>query len=245
MALFTDGTVSTLEELRAYESEVYDLATTEQIDLTQKLILAQRELGVELTARLFRDDPEQLASVVVTQPLHLWHTFRSLALTYCDALHSHLNDRYTGKWHEYERLAEWASRNLFKTGVGMVDDPLSQPAPPAVRAISGQGEAEMYWVRTSWVNASGEEGRPSEPAVLAAAHWTVPQVVAGEAPRNATGWNIYAGLSLEGCRKQNRLPLSIGTAWQIPITGLTEGSKPGDGQTPTSYVRIQRVFHRG
>ena len=52
MALFTDGTISTLEELRGYESAVYDVASTERIDLSQKLVLAQQELGIELTSRL-------------------------------------------------------------------------------------------------------------------------------------------------------------------------------------------------
>ena len=71
MALFTDGTISTLEELRGYESGFYDVASIEGIDLSQKLVLAQQELGVELTARLFREQPEQLGRVVVTPPLQL------------------------------------------------------------------------------------------------------------------------------------------------------------------------------
>ncbi len=57
MALFTDGTISTLEELRGYESAIYDVATTERIDLSQKLLLAKQELGIELTSRFFRENP--------------------------------------------------------------------------------------------------------------------------------------------------------------------------------------------
>ena len=43
MALFTDGAISSLEDLRAYESTIYDLASTERIDLSRKLVLAHQD----------------------------------------------------------------------------------------------------------------------------------------------------------------------------------------------------------
>jgi hypothetical protein len=245
MALFTDGTISTLEELRGYESGLYDVASIEGIDLSQKLVLAHQELGVELTARFFREQPEQLGRVVVTQPLHLWHIFQSLALTYRDSYNSHLNDRYLGKWREYQRMADWASRNLFETGVGLIEEAVAKAAAPTVRAVSGQGAAAMYWVRVAWVSAKGEEGCPSEPAVLAAALGTVPEVEAVEAPANASGWNVYVGQSIEDSRLQNEQPIGIGATWRLPSSGLAAGRKAGQGQQPSSYVRINRVLQRG
>jgi hypothetical protein len=245
MALFTDGTTSTLEELRGYESGLYDVASIEGIDLSQKLVLAHQELEVELTAHFFREQPEQLGRVVVTQPLHLWHIFQSLALTYRDAYNSHLNDRYLGKWREYQRMANWASRSLFETGVGLIEEAVPKAAAPTVRAVSGQGAAAMYWTRVAWVSAKGEEGCPSEPAVLAAAQGTVPEVEATEAPANASGWNVYAGLSIEDSRLQNDLPIEIGATWRLPLSGLAAGRKAGNGQQPSSYVRINRVLQRG
>jgi hypothetical protein len=245
MALFTDGTTSTLEELRGYENGLYDVASIEGIDLSQKMVLAQGELGVELTARFFREQPEQLGRVVVTQPLHLWHVFQSLALTYRDAYNSHLNDRYLGKWREYQRMANWASRSLFETGVGLIEDAVPKAAVPTVRAVVGEGAAAMYWTRVAWVNAKGEEGCPSEPAVLAAGLGTVPEVEAGEAPANARGWNVYAGLSIEDSRLQNEQPIEIGATWRLSFSGLAAGKKAGNGQRPSSYVRIDRVLQRG
>jgi hypothetical protein len=245
MALFTDGAPSTLEELRGYESGLYDVASIEGIDLSQKMVLAQQELGVELTARFFRDEPDQLGRVVVTQPLHLWHIFQSLALTYRDSYNSHLNDRYLGKWREYQRMANWASRNLFETGVGLIEEAVPKAAAPTVRVVSGQGAAAMYWVRVAWVSAKGAEGGPSEPAVIATAQGTVPEVEAAEATANASGWNVYAGLSIEESRRQNEQPIEIGATWRLPYTGLAAGKTAGDGQRPTSYVRINRVLQRG
>ena len=94
MALFTDGAISSLEDLRGYESTIYDLASTERIDLSRKLVLAHQELEVELVSRFFRENPNELAYAVVTPALQLWHTFHTLAVVYRDAYNSHLNDRY-------------------------------------------------------------------------------------------------------------------------------------------------------
>ena len=245
MALFTDGAPSSLEELRGYESGLYDVASIEGIDLSQKLVLAHQELGVELTARFFAEQPEKLGRVVVTQPLHLWHIFQSLALTYRDAYNSHLNDRYLGKWREYQRMANWASRSLFETGVGFIGEAVPKATAPTVRAVSGQGAAAMYWARVAWVSEQGEEGCPSEPAVLAAAQGTVLEVEAVEAPANASGWNVYAGLSIEDNRLQNEQPIAIGATWRLPLAGLAAGRKAGNGQQPSSYERINRVLQRG
>jgi len=245
MALFTDGSISTLEELRGYESAIYDLASTERIDLSQKLILARQELGVELTSLFFSDSPDQLEQVVVTPPLHLWHTFHTLALTYRDAYNSHLNDRYRGKWQEYERMAKWASRSLFDTGIGMTSDPVPQPAPPIVSAASGMAGAAMYWIRVTWVGMRGDEGSPSEPVVFAAAEGSVPTVQTGEAPASASGWNVYAGLSNEDGRLQNESPIVVGATWSLPASGLATGRRAGQGQQPSSYLRIDRRLQRG
>lgn len=245
MALFTDGTISTLEDLRGYESAIYDVAATERIDLTQKLALSQQELEVELVTRLFRENPEELKRVVVTAALQLWHTFHTLALTYRDAYNSHLNDRYQGKWREYERLAKWASENVLAAGVGMVDEPVPKAAPPTLSAAAGSAAAAMYWVRAAWVSGNGDEGCPSEPSVLAAPESTVPVANVTGAPSNATGWNVYAGASSESEQLQNPAPIPVGSNWTMPGTGLVAGRAAGGGQAPTSYKRFERIFRRG
>src|SRR5574340_877720 len=108
MALFTDGTMTSLEDLTAQDSGLLGVVGPEGIDTTKKLSLAQEELGVELAALLPRAGVG-LENVVVTSPLRLWHVFKTLELVYRDAYHSQLNDRYRGKWETYRDLAKWAS----------------------------------------------------------------------------------------------------------------------------------------
>jgi hypothetical protein len=91
MALFTDGPVSTIEDLRAYDSQIGDIASMEGIDVQQKLALAQEDLSIELERLL--DGRHGLEKVVQTPPLKLWHAYRSLELVYRDAYFTHLNDR--------------------------------------------------------------------------------------------------------------------------------------------------------
>src|SRR4029077_8268591 len=79
MALFMDGTVSGIEDLTAQDSQLLDVAQVENIDVTQKLALAQDELAIELNTLLTRlsyteqpfwyTAPPRIATVVVTPPL--------------------------------------------------------------------------------------------------------------------------------------------------------------------------------
>jgi hypothetical protein len=246
MALFTDGTISTLEELRGWESSIYDLASTEGIDLSQKLVLAKQEVEVELTTRMSQEVPEGLERVVVTRPLQLWHTFRTLALAYRDAYSSHLNDRYQGKWNEYERLAKWGRLSLFETGVGMVGEPVEKAAGPTLSAVvSSNAAAATYWVRVAWVSGTGAEGCPSDLAVLTASQGEALGAEATAAPSNAGGWNVYVGLELESLQMQNVSPIAIGAKWVMGVAGMVNGKKPGDGQPPEFYRRFERRLQRG
>src|SRR5579864_1286852 len=104
MALFTDRSVSGLDDLLAQDSQLFDVATVEGIDVTRKMALAQDELGVQLVTMLgrltFMDQPlwiapqASLSRVVITASLKLWHTYRTLEMVYSDAYNSQLNDRY-------------------------------------------------------------------------------------------------------------------------------------------------------
>ena len=48
MMLFTDNTISEATDLRSYESDIFELAGTEGIELSAKLKLASTEIGLEL-----------------------------------------------------------------------------------------------------------------------------------------------------------------------------------------------------
>src|SRR5271169_681357 len=166
MALFTDAPISTLDQLAAQDTAVLDVASNEGIDASAKISLAQQELGVELTSAFSRSafsstSPSlwwpgsvatsltvlQLPNIVVTPPLQLWHTFRTLALIYRDAYGNQLNDRYAAKWKEYQDLAKWASIMLFQTGIGVVSDPITVAGSPEVDLLSGSQAATMYYVQ--------------------------------------------------------------------------------------------------
>jgi hypothetical protein len=131
MALFTDGNISTIDDLAAHDSGVMGIAAAEAIDLSRKLAMAQEEVGVELAALMPRLDflgtqGRELSNVVVTSPLRLWHAFHTLEMVYRDAYNNQLNDRYKGKWEQYRELSGWAAGKLLETGIGISAEPLSQ-----------------------------------------------------------------------------------------------------------------------
>ena len=254
MALFTDG-ISTIQDLTAQDSSVLATAQTENIDLSQKLTLAQQGLGIELTTLLQRSNtydwqfwlqPEpQLNNIVVTPPLQLWHVFQTLTLVYQDAYFNQLNDRYKGKRDQYQQLAMWAMDKLMQTGLGIAADPIPQAAPPQLTSIAAGQPATTYCASVSWLNAEGEEGQASNPSVLtvAAGNALVAQPV--NQPANATAWNVYVGLSPAAMALQNTPALALDQVWVQagPVTTLGQG--PGSGQAPDYLRALPRVIQRG
>lgn len=248
MALFTDGSISTIEELVGYESAILDVAKTEGIDLTKKLTLAEEELAVDLQAFLARQNDTRLTNqIVVTESLHKWHTFRALSVTYRDAYNRQLNDRYEGKWKEYERLAAWAAGALFEAGVGMVNAPVPRANKPELGTIAGPHGAQVYFVSVTWLGAGGAEGAPSEVTALTAVANTALWVKAVNPPAGVLGWDLYAGRSGTDLALQNSSPLMAGVTWAEPSGGLNTGRAVGRGQEPDSYLRqsARRIFDRG
>src|SRR5690242_3768002 len=262
MALFTDAPISTLDHIAAQDSGALDVASTEGIDATTKLSLAQDEVGIEIVAAASRSPFSQaapsvwwpgmvlttalqLSSIVVTPPLRLWHTFHTLELLYRDAYNNQLNDRYLGKWRAYTDLSKWASSLLMQTGVGLVSDPIAIAQRPQVDITTGSFQSATYFVQAAWINSRGEEGMASAVASASALDQTSIRVTAQNAPANATGWNIFAGLSIDAITLQNSEPISIGEPWLLPVSGLVSGSSPGTGQAPTYYRVLPRYFQRG
>jgi len=188
MALFIDGGLCGLEELKAHEGSVLETASSEGIDLTAKLDLAQQELGIELRAFLCRNGRSagDICRVVATPELRRWLALAALRLAYRDAYHNRLNDRYRGKLEEYQRLAKEARRQMFESGVGMVSDALSQAGPAVVTAVAGTSSAAEYSVRVTWINAGGQEGAPSAVVACNLPSGAVPVVSVSGAPR--TRW---------------------------------------------------------
>jgi hypothetical protein len=262
MALFTDAPLTTLDQLAAQDSAVLDVSSTEGIDATAKLTLAQNELGAELFAAASRSpfstgSPSlwwpgmimtstlQLSSIVATQPLQMWHAFHTLELVYRDAYYNQLNDRYLAKWNAYIDLSKWASGLLFQTGIGMVTDPIAIAQAPQVNITSGTWPASLYFVQVAWLNARGEEGMPSAATSATAPRQSSIEVISNNAPANAVGWNVYVGSTVDSIMLQNAVTLDLGLPWALPGSGLVPGRAPGTGQTPNYFRQVPRYLQRG
>jgi len=254
MALFTDG-ISTIQNLMGQDSSVLATAQAENIDLSQKLTLAQQNLGIELTTLLQRSntydwqfwlqpDP-QLNNIVVTPPLQLWHVFQTLVLVYQDAYFNQLNDRYKGKRDQFQQLMKWAMDKLMQTGIGIVADPIPQAVPPQLTSIPGGQPASTYCASVSWLNAEGEEGQPSNPNTLNVAAGNVLVAQPVNQPANATGWNVYVGPSPLSLALQNTSPVALDQVWVQAGPATTLGAGPGSGQAPDYLRALPRVIQRG
>lgn len=256
MALFHDGPISATADLQRYESDILSVASIEEIDLGTKIALAQRELANEvvlflLRRRNLRDDPwwgvrreREVKDVVVTGPLRQWHIHKSLALVYRDAYNNQLNDRYQGKWQQYEALAKGSERTYFQIGIGLVADPVPKASTPALTTAVGAGAGGTYYVAIAWVNAAGHEGAPSDLAELSTSDGQQLVVSAGPPPDSVTGWNVYAGSSPDSVTLQTAASLPLGGSWTMNA-GLSSGAALGEGQRPSWFVVDHRTIERG
>lgn len=254
MALFSDGVTSTVADLTAQDSSVLDVAETEGINLTQKLQLAQDEVGLELAASLERarsiyspllgQTQLTVANVAVTPPLQVWHTYRTLAAVYRDAYFSQLNARYSAKWQAFEKLARNAMQNTFEVGVGFVFDPVPQAGQPQLSSAAGAGPGGAFYAAVSFVNAAGEEGLASTVLDMTVATGNLLVIATGAAPSNATGWNAYAGVDPGALALLNATPLPIGSSFTW-TAGLVGGRGPAGGQAPNVLRVISRLWQRG
>jgi len=254
MALFTDGSAASIDDLTAQDSQLLSVANVEAIDVTQKLALAQDQIALELTTMLARLSyvdqlfwlPPQpnIGSVVVTPSLKLWHAFRTLELVYTDAYNSQLNDRYAGRRDQFHASAKWAYEKLLQIGVGIVTYPVAQAATPNVVSSPGNLPDGTYYVTMAWLNSAGEEGAPAVTAAISTTSSTF-LVQPGAAPQNAVAWNLYAGTDPNALELQNASPIPAGQPWMQPGTVTTGGRAPGTGQSPNYTKPMPRVIQRG
>jgi hypothetical protein len=251
MPLFTDGTPADIEYLRSYESSILDLAATEGIDLEAKLRLTASELGDSVLRFLLTEGTREsqaqrrrlgMSGVVVTPAMRRWHAVRTLDAVYRDAYGSQLNERYAKKLKEYAEATRKASEEYFQIGVGMVLRPIARPGRPVV--VAGTSSDLTCYVQVTWVDDIGQESAPSEPASFNAGAGST--FDAGSPAENfVTGWNVYAGLTLEWVTLQTTAPLPVGSLWTSPGTLLTGGRPVGGGQPPTYYVADNHSARRG
>lgn len=254
--LFTDGNPTRAEDLRVFESNIDEVAAVEGIDLDAKLKVAAEEIGDQILAYLLQPgsgDPQSftrrsigLSTLVVTPAMRRWHALHTLALTFRDAFHNQVNERYRESWRQYVTAAAEARSVLFRIGLGFVNDPLPRPGRPAVTTMGGSWPAGAYHFVVAWVNALGQVSAPSEPATLELTDPAAPIVVhPGNAPESAVGWHVYAGEAGDDLYQQNIETLDLGTAWSPAGSSILPGELPGSGQFADIFITASRLAPRG
>jgi hypothetical protein len=258
MALFTDGPLNSQADLQKYENAILSVASIEGIDLGGKIALAQGEISNQVLSFLMRRTPlrdgldvqwtdrrrRDVSDVVVTGPLRQWHAQKALAMIYRDAYNNQLNDRYQGKWTEYEQLAKASSQTYFQIGVGIAAEPISKAAVPILSTTHGPGPAGTFYVAVTWVNQAGQEGSPSDISQITTSGGQQLVIAPVSPPSNAAGWNAYVGLSPETMGLQTSIPMEINASWILAL-GPQQGVLPGDGQTATWFFVEYRETQRG
>ena len=164
MALFNDEIMNDARTLQQYDSSILGVASAEAIDITVKASLAQQEIATGLLLFLDRsvlEDPRSMtrrwvmvSDITVTDPLKSWHAYKTLAMIYRDAYNNQLNDRYKGKWVEYEALAGAAERNLYQAGIGVVHTPVPKADAPTLNLVPQAVTGVRYFLRVSWLSSS-------------------------------------------------------------------------------------------
>lgn len=259
MALFTDPGVVTLDDLQVYENSLVNVASAHGINVEKKIALSQSAIGERIMQWLLgvgASDPQWmnrrqlgLSTVVLTPGLRRWISFDALAEVFSEAYNVQLNTRYQGKWTEYQKQASEAARFMFSAGLGIVYNALVKPAMPLVSIQTGGFSAQSIFVQTTWTDAHGSESAPSpiNGQVLSGAAEVAIAMAEGalNSPATAVGWNVYAGTLENNLTLQNSQPLPVGATWQVPGSGLIQGSLASDGQAPACYISLSRQLLRG
>jgi hypothetical protein len=170
----------------------------------------------------------------------------TLALTFRDAFHNQVNDRYRENWRHYVSASAEARSVLFRIGLGFVLHPLPRPAKPTVVERTGQLPAGSYQVQTAWVNAQGQVSAPSEAVSTVLSSTGGLRVTMPLAPTGASGWHVYVGELGGDLYQQNVETLSLGETWNSSGGALLSGEMPGSGQFADVYVAASsRTTPRG
>jgi len=261
MALLRDRNVSSVDDLRAYESDIQEIARAEGINVEAKIRLAQTEIEAELEAsgrRLAHDysgvrigGSEQTRTgfhpnqVVVTRPLKMWHAYRTLALFFRDAGKGHSKDRMAKKKLEYDELEKWSSSLLFQTGVGVVLNPIPRPKDIVISTSPSGAASASLRVQATWT-LGAEEGAPSDArAVTTSGGQSIEVSMPPQPEEEVSGWNVYVADSTGAPSRQNLSPLAIGSTWAMPTGGIVNGESIRDGQLPDVYRSIPQLLWRG
>jgi len=244
VALLVDGSWCSVDDLQSYDSSATTVANEEGIDLATKMALSEAWITDRVDTFLRWESRLTKKNAVVDERLKRWHLCNVLAMLYRDASFSQENDRFLKKWKAYVQDGVRRKAEYLRAGVPYVGNPVRRPDVPTVNVIVGAQAADAYSVAVTRVDGAGRESSLSaQTAVQAPAGngltVTANGLAAGES------WNIYATDGSGPMCKQNSAALAATVTWALPTSGLAQGVKAGDGQTPDGYVHQRRVLPRG
>jgi hypothetical protein len=246
MALFVDGPASTIEDLTDQDSALLEVVQTNGVNLTTKLRLATREIGIDLDLTLLLLTPVLNADqVVVNRALRQWEGMHTLALVYRDVAFTQVVDRYEAKWQAYAKLASDARDNFLVGGLPIATDPIHQAAAPLLTTTPGPQTGGAFYASVAWVNLAGQEGAASVASSITVTDGNVMVVAAVLPPANAVGFRVYAGPILSALVLQNPVAIASGSTFQYVPGQVTAGVGPGHGQKPDLIRPVARALLRG
>lgn len=251
MPLFVDGQISSISDLKQYESSILELAAGQGIDLTTKLTLAERELGIAISEVLTRrrtwwGTGHGLGSVLVTEPLLHAHILWTLSLVYRDLANSQLNDRHLAKYKEYAQLAEQARRQLFEAGLGICGAPVRRADQAALSEVSGGLLTNRtYYVRVAYVASNGSTGALSPLATADVQSGFRLRVSQSHLDNSGTQWHVYVGATEDDVTRQTDSALGPTDVWAESTSGLRGDLPVLPLQTPDYFIAQNRELMRG
>lgn len=252
MALFNDGTFSSVQDLQAYESSILEIASIEKINLETKLRLAHQEIKnliqhflVDQTTNLNEKPAILIEQIAVTDALKEWHVLHALNLTLRDCYHNQLNDRYEKKWQEYQKKSEQSAIRFFDTGAGVVWNPVPRAEMPVLEHGAGTLEAGSYEIYITWLDQNLVESEPSSTLMFETDNGSVPVLRVENVPDSIHFWNVYMCEIGKVPIRQNNVELPVHASWTMTENELRPGKQIGSGQNPDYFLRLMHCIKRG
>lgn len=235
--LFTDGTILSLQDLRDHDNFVLEVASTESIELSSKMAIAQRAVGYELSSYLAnRETPIALNRVLVNDELRDLVALQTLAAVYADAYNRHLNDRYLGRLKDLRQAGDRSFQRLLQNGVGIAGTAVARADKPVVGAAAqGTLPGGYYSVQIAWEHVGGAIGERSEEVTVDCPGGGI-EVLRPAAPVNMAGWHVFIGSADIKVARQN--PLPIGEASWMQATPLRTDLPGLQPSGPDYFVRL-------
>lgn len=133
-------------------------------------------------------------------------------------------------------LAPNAVAAVYLNGVSVPALGLSAPVNGALsQSVAGGLGAFTYFVKSSWVSASGISISGSETSLGVLSGKVLRVGPPGSAPVSALGWNVYVSKTSGTETLQNTTMIALGSTWVMPNTGVLSGGAVAPSTDTTGW----------